>query len=131
MFYEGTCVYSGYPVPRGKGTYFVSLDDKSSLFFSSKYKNFSDKKIKAKRVKQTLMSKQFCGKVESVHTEKKKKIVVQKIVRGFPALPKDAVEKIREQNKDYKKKIVDEKKVQHGKKVGKIEQKQMKQKQKY
>ncbi|ELQ75908.1 putative Ribosomal protein L24e protein [Trachipleistophora hominis] len=95
MVTQGKCVFSGQDVPKAKGTYRVQHDGRAQLTRTTKASSYLKRSIKPQKVLWTLGARFFHKKGGAVHKKERERIVPPKIVRGFPCLPKKAVEEVK------------------------------------
>merc|ERR1711915_640500 len=96
----GKCVFSGQDVPKNKGIIKITPDGKPNLLLNRKCKQLFKSNVKSQKVLWTKGSRFFHKKGSAVQKEKKKVIQLPKIIRGFPLVPRKAVEEVRKQAAD-------------------------------
>lgn len=99
----GKCVFSGQDVPKAKGIVKITPDGKPNLLLNRKSKQLFNSNVKSQKVLWTKGSRFFHKKGSAVQKEKKKVIQLPKIIRGFPMVPRKAVEDIVERSPQEKK----------------------------
>ncbi|ELA46976.1 hypothetical protein VCUG_01507 [Vavraia culicis subsp. floridensis] len=95
MVTQGKCVFSGRDVLKAKGTYKVQHDGRAQLTGTGKARSYLTRNVKPQKVLWTLGARFFHKKGGAVHKKERERIVPPKIVRGFPCLPKKAVEEVK------------------------------------
>lgn len=104
MITEGKCAFSGHIIQKGKGRYRICSDGRPLLLKNRKVNKYIENKVNSTRIKWTSSSRQFYKKDSNIQKEKREKIQLPKIIRGFPSLNIKAVEGMRERNKSVEKK---------------------------
>lgn len=136
---EGTCAYSGDIIKKGSGTIVVRSDGRSMLYASKKVMNFVKRKIKARFIKWTQLSRTLLKKENTVKEAKIEIPLVVKIVRGFPSVPAHVLkeraerremekEKEKEKEREQQDKIKGKKDENDGRKGAKVSRSDMRKK---
>lgn len=84
---QGQCTYSGVTIPYGSGIHRVGTDNKVQFLWGKKEASYQSRKVSARTVKWTEISRQYRNKTYKSSAEKTEFIPIQKTVRGFSCVP--------------------------------------------